>query len=144
MLPPTYTYSTLPVTSCLTPISFTPPSPAVPTHTNLFWSLYSYSTHRYFVVYYTRDSPPNWNLFIKNCIFILTCLNFKSPSKYCPFNAIYLSTLFSTAQKSFWICRFWCLSVLLPFSPLPYWQNISIWGLFHRGKKKSLRARSEE
>ena len=25
---------------------------------------------------YTKEDPKKWNLFIKNCVFILTCLNF--------------------------------------------------------------------
>ena len=39
--------------------------------------------------------------------------------------------IFSTAQKSFWTHKFWCLVLLLFFvSPLPHSQNISLWGLF--------------
>ena len=32
---------------------------------------------------------------------------------------------FSTAQNSFWTCRFWCL-----LSVSAHWQNISFWGRF--------------
>ena len=43
-----------------------------------------------------------------------------------------IETFFPTAQNSFQTHRFWCGLVLLLFlvSPFPYWQNISLWGLF--------------
>ena len=68
----------------------------------------------------------------------------QSPSKYFPFDAIHPSRCFSTAQNSFWTCWFWCLLVLLPFfvSPLPYWQNVSLWRLFSSGQTKNV-ARGE-
>ena len=61
-----------------------------------------------------------------------------SPSKYSPLMQYTYQDVFSTAQNSFWTCRFWCLLVLLPFfvSPLPHWQNICIWGLFSSRKQK--------
>ena len=60
----------------------------------------------------------------------------QSLSKYSPFDVIHLLRCFSIAQNSFWTCQFWCLLVLLPFfvSPLPYWQNISLWGIFSLGE----------
>ena len=57
------------------------------------------------------------------------------PSECSPFDAIHQSRRFSTAQKSFSTCQFWCLLVLLPFfvSPLAHQQNVSLWGLFSTG-----------
>ena len=42
--------------------------------------------------------------------------------------------------SSFWTCQFWCLLVFLPFfvSPLPYQQNVSLWGLFSLRKQKEV------
>ena len=71
----------------------------------------------------------------------------QSSSKYFPFDvAIHLLRFFSTAQNSFWTCWFWCLLVLLLLflvSPLPHWQNISLWGPFssEETKKKLLGVR---
>ena len=67
------------------------------------------------------------------CIYPYKC-KFQSPSKYSPFDAIYLSRLFPTAQNSFWTCCFWCLLVVLLFflSLLPHRQNVSLWGPFFR------------
>ena len=42
---------------------------------------------------------------------------------------------------SLWTRQFWCLLVLLPFfvSPLPQWQNVSLWKFFSsRGNKKKI------
>ena len=64
----------------------------------------------------------------------------QSLSKYSPFDAIHLSRCFSTSRNSFWTRWFWCLLVLLPFfvSPLPHWQNVSLWGLFSSRKTKKI------
>ena len=76
----------------------------------------------------------------------------QSPSKHSLSDAIQLSRIFSTVQN-----RFLNSSIMKPFSasalflcfalPLPYWQNIPLWGLFHsrtEKKKKSLRETSGE
>ena len=46
--------------------------------------------------------------------------------------------IFSMAQNSFWTRRFWCILVLLSVlvSPLPYQENVSLWGLFSSGETK--------
>ena len=78
----------------------------------------------------SRD-PKTQNLFIKNCVSTLMCLNFSHlPSIFHLMQYTY-TDIFSTAQNSFWTHRSWCLLVL-PFfvSPLPHWQNISLYGLF--------------
>ena len=80
---------------------------------------------------YKRRPPPNWNLFIKNCAFILTCINFQSPSKYSPFDAIYLLRYFFHCLTQFWSHQFWCLLLLLPF--------FLLFHLFHIGKIFTLR-----
>ena len=90
-------------------------------------------THTY---WYTQGGPPKQILFIKKYVFIFTCLNFSQLQStlhlmqytYCFFHC---SELFLNSQ-------FWCLLVLLPFfvSPLPHWQNASLWGYFHPGKQQ--------
>ena len=101
-----------------------------------------------------RRDPKYHNLFIKNCVFFLVCVCIYSymfklqlPSKYFPFDAIYLSRCFFHLSK-----QFLNLSILMPFSAsaifvslLPHQQNISLWGLFSSGEiKKSLWVRSGE
>ena len=84
----------------------------------------------------SRD-PKTQNLFIKNCVSTLMCLNFSHlPSIFHLMQYTY-TDIFSTAQNSFWTHRSWCLLVL-PFfvSPLPHWQNISLWGLLLSRKTK--------
>ena len=78
------------------------------------------------------------NLFIKNCVFILTCLNFSHLQSTLHLIQYTYWDFFSTAQNRFWTCQFWCLLVLLPFfvSPLAHWQNISLWGLLSSGETK--------
>ena len=79
-----------------------------------------------------------WNLFIKNCVFILVCLNFSHLQSILHLMQYPYWDSFSTAQNRFWTHWFWCLLVLLPFfaSPLPHQQNISLWGCFPSGKQK--------
>ena len=92
--------------------------------------------------------PKHWNLFIKNCVFVLTCLNFSHLQSTLHLMQYTYRNIFSTAQNSFWTHQFWCLLVLLSVffffmfvSPLPHRQNISLWGLFSSGdtQKNSLR-----
>ena len=78
-----------------------------------------------------RGNPPqNQNLLIKNCEFILTCLNFSCLQSILLMPYTYRD-FFSTSQNSFWTHQFWCLLVLLLFlfcfvSSLPHWQNVSL------------------
>ena len=53
---------------------------------------------------------------------------------------------FSTAQNSFWTCQCWCHLVLLPFSAslIPYWQNVSLWGLFSFRKTRKSRSGQDQ
>ena len=86
-----------------------------------------------------RGDSPKWNLFIKNYVFILTCLNFSHlQSILSIWYHTLIEVLFPLLKNSFWTFRFWCLLVLLPFfvSPLPHWQNVSLWGLFSSGETK--------
>ena len=69
--------------------------------------------------------PKKWNLFIKNYVFICTCLNFSHLQ-----NTLYLMQytywdVFPMLKNSFWTRWFWCLLVLLPFF---------LFHLFHVGK----------
>ena len=93
-------------------------------------------------------SKKPWNLFIKNCVFILTCLNFSHLQSTLHLMRCTYQGFFSTTQNSSWTHRFWCLLVLLPFfvSRLPHQQNVSLWGIFssRETKRKSPQARSGE
>ena len=90
------------------------------------------------VFLYKGDHPKNWYLFIKNCVFILTCLNFNNLQSTLHLMQYTNWDIFSSAQNSFWTCWFWCLLVLLLFFvlPLPHWQNVSLWGLFSTWETK--------
>ena len=61
------------------------------------------------------------NLFVKNCVFILTCLNCSLLQSTFHLMLYTYQEVFSTAQNSVWTHQFCCLLVLLPFfvSPLP-------------------------
>ena len=76
------------------------------------------------------NTPPKkaWNLFIKNCVFILTWLNLTHLQRTLQLMQYTYWDVFSAAQKGFWTCRFWWLLVLLPcfVSSFPHWQNISL------------------
>ena len=92
--------------------------------------------HRGFITYeggYTKKTE----LIYKKCVFILTCLNFSHLQSTLHLMQYTYWDFFSTAQNSFWTHQFWCLLVLLPFfvSPIPHWQNISLWGLFSTWRK---------
>ena len=82
---------------------------------------------------YMRGNPPKpRNLFITNCVFSLTCLNFSHFQ-----NTLHLMQYtYWDFFPSVWTCWFWCLLVLLLFvvSPLPHQQNLSLWGLFSSGE----------
>ena len=78
------------------------------------------------------------NLFIKSCVFILTCLNFSHLQSTLHVMQYTYWDVFSATQSSFWTHQFWCLSVLLLFfvPPLQHWQNVSLWGHFLSGEIK--------
>ena len=79
------------------------------------------------------------NLFIKNYVFILTCLNFSHlQSTLSTFGAINLLRLFSTAQNGFWTCWFWYLLMFFCFTSSTS-AEVSLWGRFssRETKKKS-------
>ena len=61
---------------------------------------------------------------IRNCVFILTCLNFSHLQSTLHLMQYTYWDVFPTAQNSFWTNRFWCFSVFLPF----------LFHLFHIGK----------
>ena len=91
------------------------------------------SLHIYFSLHiYLRRTQKTWNLFIKYCVFILTCLNFSHLQSTLHLMQYTCWDFFSTVQNSIRTCGFWCLLVLLPFfvSPLPQGWNISLWGRF--------------
>ena len=86
-----------------------------------------------------RGDPQNpQNVFIKDCVFIVTCLNFSHlPST--PFDAVHLSRHFFHCSK-----QFLNLLILMPlvlllffFVSLPlYLQNVFPWGIFFTKEKK--------
>ena len=86
-----------------------------------------------------KGDPPKMEFIYQKLCICSYMFKLQSPSMYSPFDAVYLlRPFFPMAQNSFWICWFWCLLVFLPFfvSPLPPWQNISLWGLFSPRKTK--------
>ena len=80
------------------------------------------------------------NLLIKNCVFILTCLNLSHLQSTLQLMQYTCWDIFSTAQNSFWTCWIWCLLVLLPFfvSAVPHWQNVSLWRHFSARATKNV------
>ena len=56
-------------------------------------------------------NPKTWKLFIKYCVFVLTCFKLQSPSKHSPFDAVPLGRHFFHCLK-----QFLNLSILMPFS----------------------------
>ena len=95
------------------------------------------------------DAKKPRNLFIKNCAFILTCLNFSHLQSTHDLKQYTYRDFFSTMKNSFRICWFWCLLVLLLFffvSPLPHYQNVSLWGPFSSWETNKSRSgvRSDE
>ena len=88
--------------------------------------------------YIWQGTPSKTEFIYKNCVFILTCLNFSHLQSTLHLMQYTYQGVFSTAQNSFWTRQFWCLLVLLPFfvSPLPHQQNTSLWGLFSSGETK--------
>ena len=77
------------------------------------WLLMPCSSHHniYITIYSTNitGDPKNWNLFIKNCVFILTCLNFSHLQSALHLMQYTYPDVFSTAQNRFWTRQFWCL-----------------------------------
>ena len=80
--------------------------------------------------------PQNLEFFIKTCVFILTCLSFSHLQSTLHLLQYTHWDCFPTAQNSFWTRQFGCFLVLLQFfvSPVPRWQNVSLWGLFSSGE----------
>ena len=62
-----------------------------------------------------RGDPSKRNLFIKNCVFIVTHLKFCHHQSALHLMQCTYWDIFSTAQNSFWTHQFWCLLELLPF-----------------------------
>ena len=81
----------------------------------------------------------SWNVMIKNCVFILTCLSFSHLQSTPHVIQYTYQDVFSTAQNSFWTPWFWCRLELLPYfvSPLPHQQNVYSRGIFSSGKTKN-------
>ena len=76
------------------------------------------------------------NLFIKNCVFILTYLNFSNLQSTLHLMQYTYQDVFPSAQNHFWTHQFWYFLVLLLFfvSPLPHWKNISSEDFFSSGE----------
>ena len=86
-------------------------------------------------IYNMRGTPKNRNLFIKNCVFILTPLNFSHLQSTFHFMQYTYWDVFSTAQNSFWTHWFWSLLVLLPFHLFHLGKMFPFEDIFHLGKK---------
>ena len=98
-------------------------------------------THTHISGTCTRGDTKNPGILTKSCVFILTRLNFSPHQSTLHLMQYTYQDIFPSTQNSFWAHWFWCLFVLLPFfvSPLPYWQNFSLWGFFfHSEKQKKL------
>ena len=84
---------------------------------------------------HTVGTEKPWNLFIKNCVFILTHLN-SSHLQSTLFDVIHLSRhffpLLITVLNSLILMPFRAPAIFL--SPLPHWQNIFFSGLFSSGE----------
>ena len=103
-------------------------------------NVFAHLWHRVYISN-TRGTPKKWNLFFKNCVFILTCLNFSHLQ-------ITLHVMHNTYQHIFFHCSklFLNSSILMPFCASaifcftsPTEQNISLWGpFFHPGNKTKL------
>ena len=80
-----------------------------------------------------RGDQKNWIYLLKNCVFILTCLNPSHLQSILHLMQYTYPGVFSTAQNSFWTCQFWCLLVLLLFFvlPLPHGQMFPFEDFFH-------------
>ena len=86
---------------------------------------------------YARGFPKTPEFIYKILCIYSYMFKLQSPSKYCPFDVIRLSRNFSHYSD-----QFFNLLILMPFctfaffvSPLPHWQNVPLWGLFHRRNK---------
>ena len=79
------------------------------------------------------------NLFIKNCVFILTCLKLGHLQRTLHLMQYTYRGGFPTAQNSFGTHRFWCLLVLLLFfvSPLTSAKRFALRTFFIQGNQKS-------
>ena len=73
-----------------------------------------------------RGDPPKWNLFIKNHVFILACLNFSHLESTLHLMQTHLPRLFSHCSE-----QFLNLSILRPFSASTVFV---LFCLFHIGK----------
>ena len=84
-----------------------------------------------------RDQKNPRNLFIKNCVLILTCLNFSHLQVLSIWCSTPIETFFSLLKTVFELNWFWCLLVFLRFlvSCLPHCQNVSLQGIFSLGKQ---------
>ena len=89
-----------------------------------------------------RAAPQTQNLLIKNCTFILTCLNFSHlQSALHLMQYTYWDPPPTTAWNSFWTRWFWCLLVLLPFfcfTSSMLTKRFSLRTFFYPGKQKKV------
>ena len=87
---------------------------------------------------YEGYPPKSQNVFIKICVFILTCLNFSHlQSTLHLMHYTYQEVFFPTAQNNFLTHWFWCPLVLSLFfvSPLPHWKTIPFENFSLSGKQ---------
>ena len=63
----------------------------------------------------TRGDPKAPEFICKNCVFILTCLNFSHLQSTLHLMQYTYRNIFSSAQNCFWTHWFWCFLVLLLF-----------------------------
>ena len=83
--------------------------------------------------------PKSQNVFIKNCVFILTCLNFSPLQSTLHLMQCTYQDSFSTAQNCVWTHWFWCLlpPLLFLFHLFHICKTFPYEDFFHPGNKKS-------
>ena len=89
---------------------------------------------------YKRGALQKEFIYKKLCLFS-TCLSFTLlQSTLHLMQYVYWDLFFSLLRTTFELmdfdaCQCFCHSFV---SPLPYWQNVSFWGIFHLGKQKNV------
>ena len=102
------------------------------------WKIFTKQDLRAFMLLWA--GTPKYPDFIKNCVFILTCLNFSHLQSTLHLMQYTYQDIFFYCSKQFLNLLILMPLVLLPFfvSPLPHQQNVSLWGLLSLGNKKKL------
>ena len=86
----------------------------------------------------------HWNLFIKNCVFILTCFNFSHLQSTLHVMQYTYLDVFSTAPNCFWILKSLWVLLLFLFHLFHICKTFTFEDFFHLGKhEKAAQGNSE-